>query len=178
MHLMFDTWTQERYGPKRRERIHRLRRHEDGAMDHFTRGLFVTSMGLWAGAGIFFSAVTLPTLFMNMEPTDAGRIAALLFPGYYAFGLGAGALSLVAAGILSRSGGRVWYGVAFAVALALACQAYATASVRPRMSEIRGVASDVAEFQRLHRVSVRLNAVVLVLTSGLLATGARLTGRH
>ena len=147
-------------------------------MSDFARGLFVTSVGLWAGAGIFFSLVTLPVLFMNLETADAGRTAALLFPGYYAFGLGAGALSLVAAVMLGRSGGRVWHGVALAMVLALACQLYATASVRPRMSELRGVPTGVEEFQRLHRVSVRLNTVVLVVTFALLAAGAKLIDRR
>ena len=59
----------------------------------------MTAAGLWAGAGIFFSLVTLPTLFMNMDTSDAGRTAALLFPGYYAFGLAAGAMLLVAVAI-------------------------------------------------------------------------------
>jgi hypothetical protein len=147
-------------------------------MSDFAKGLFVTSIGLWAGAGMFFSLVTLPTLFMNMETTEAGRTAALLFPGYYAFGLAAGALSLVAVVLLARSGGNGWYGVMFAVVLALACEGYATASVRPRMSELRGMPTGVEEFQRLHRVSVRLNTGVLILTFGLLAASAKLTGRR
>jgi hypothetical protein len=147
-------------------------------MSDFARGLFVTSAGLWAGAGLFFSLVTLPTLFMNMESAEAGRNAALLFPGYYAFGLGAGVLSLLAAAILARSGNRRWYGVALAVAVALSCQAYATTSVRPRMSELRGVPTGVAEFQRLHRVSVRLNTVVLIVSFALLAGSAKLIDRR
>lgn len=147
-------------------------------MNDFTRGLFVTSAGLWAGTGIFFSLVTLPTLFMNLETAEAGRTAALLFPGYYAFGLGMGVLSLTAAVFLARDGGRVWYAVAIAVTVALACQAYATASVRPRMSELRGVPTGVEEFQRLHRVSVRLNTVVLVVSFSLLAGSAKLISRR
>jgi hypothetical protein len=147
-------------------------------MNNFAKGLFVTTVGLWAGAGVFFSLVTLPTLFMNMETVEAGRTAALMFPGYYAFGLTAGALLLAAVVMLARAGGRVWHAVALAVAVALACQAYATASVRPRMSELRGVATGVEEFQRLHRVSVRLNGVVLIVTVTLLAASARLIDKR
>jgi len=147
-------------------------------MSHFARGLFVTSIGLWAGAGIFFSLVVLPTLFIHMEPADAGRIAALLFPGYYAFGIGAGILSLTAASMLARSGKRIWLGVALAVVLALACQGYATASIRPKMHALRGVSTGVEEFQHLHRLSVRLNAVVLIVTCGLLLTSTKLTDRR
>lgn len=148
-------------------------------MNDFARGLFVTCAGLWAGAGIFFSLVALPTLFMNMEPADAGRTAALLFPGYYAFGLGAGALLLAAVAILvARGGGRHWYGIALAVMLGLACHAYATTSVRPRMGELRGLPTGVEEFQRLHRVSVRLNTVVLIISFALLAGSAKLLDRR
>jgi len=146
-------------------------------MRNFARALFVTSAGLWAGAGVFFSLAILPTLFLNLEIADAGRTAALLFPGYYAFGLGAGTLLLAAATVLARSERR-WYGVAVAVAIALACQTYAAASVRPRMSELRGVASGVEEFQRLHRASVRLNTVVLVITFALLAGSTKLIDRR
>jgi 4-amino-4-deoxy-L-arabinose transferase-like glycosyltransferase len=115
---------------------------------------------------------------MNLETAEAGRTAALLFPGYYVFGLGAGALLLAAAAILARGGGRRWYGVALAVTIALACHAYATASVRPRMSELRGVPTGIEEFQRLHRVSVRLNTVVLIITFGLLCGSAKLLDRR
>ena len=145
-------------------------------MKNFAKGLFVTSAGLWAGAGVFFSLAILPTLFVNLETADAGRTAALLFPGYYAFGLAAGTLLLAAVTLLARSERR-WYGVALAVVLALACQLYAAASVRPRMSELRGVASGVEEFQRLHQTSVRLNAVVLVITVALLAASTKLIDR-
>jgi hypothetical protein len=147
-------------------------------MSHFSRGLFVTSVGLWAGAGIFFSLVVLPTLFIHMESADAGRIAALLFPAYYAFGIGTGVLSLLAAAMLARSREPVWLGVALAVVLALACQGYATASIRPKMHELRGMPTGVEEFQRLHRLSVRLNSVVLVVSGGLLLASAKLIGRR
>jgi hypothetical protein len=179
MHLMFDTWTQERYGPltERADSPTATARGEV-SMNDFARGLFVTSAGLWAGAGVFFSLVTLPTLFMNMESADAGRIAALLFPGYYAFSLGAGALLLAAVAILARGGGRPWCGVALAVMLGLACHAYATASVRPRMGELRGLPTGVEEFQRLHRASVRLNTVVLVISFALLGGSAKLLDRR
>jgi len=143
-------------------------------MSEFVKGLFVTTVGLWAGAGIFFSMVTLPTLFLNLETSAAGQTAALLFPGYYAFGLGVGSLLLIAVLLLLRSGTRAWYAVVFAVALALSCQAYAASSVRPRMSELRGDPGGIGEFQRLHRLSVRLNAVVLVVTVTLLGASARL----
>jgi hypothetical protein len=116
---------------------------------------------------------------MNMEPADAGRTAALLFPGYYAFGLGAGALLLAAVAILvARGSGRHWYGIALAVMLGLACHAYATTSVRPRMGELRGLPTGVEEFQRLHRVSVRLNAVALIISFALLAGSAKLLDRR
>jgi hypothetical protein len=46
------------------------------------------------------------------------------------------------------------------------------------MSELRGMPTGVEEFQRLHRVSVRLNTGVLNLTFGLLAASAKLTGRR
>ena len=133
---------------------------------------FFVTLGLWAGAVVFFSMVVLPTLFIKLETTVAGHTAALLFPGYYAFGIALGALSLVAACLLARAGAGPWRWAIVVLAVAWACQLYAGLSVRPRMGELRGVESGVTEFQRLHRLSVRLNGVVLVGTLGVLFASA------
>jgi hypothetical protein len=120
------------------------------------------------------SLVVLPMLFINMETSVAGGVAALLFPVYYWTGLAGSALLLIAASALGRSGAPKWRAVVAAVIVMLVCQAYAEFSIRPRMAAIRGVDSEVAEFQSLHERSVRLNGVVLaagvllVLGSGVL----------
>jgi hypothetical protein len=140
----------------------------------FMRTLFVTSTGLWSGGGLLFSAVVLPTLFLNLDTSDAGRIAALLFPGYYAFGVVLGVAWIVSAGYLSRSGRRACYAALAAAIVATSCHVYAAFEIRPQMTELRGQPEGIAEFQRLHRLSVRLNGVVLVLTVGALLASAKI----
>jgi hypothetical protein len=139
---------------------------------------FLVTLGLWTGAGVFFSTIVLPTLFINLESTVAGQTAALLFPGYYAFGIALGAILLGTACLLGRDGGRGWRIVIVALAVAWACQLYAGLAVRPRMSALRGEVSGVEEFQRLHRLSVRLNAIVLIGTVGVLVASASLINKR
>lgn len=123
--------------------------------------LFVSALGLWMGAATFFSAVVLPTLFMNLETSEAGSIAALLFPFYFRVGLGLGVVSTAAAAMVGRGGGRRWHLVVALLALATAAQAWTTLVIHPEMATIRGVDSEVPRFQSLHQLSVRLNGVVL-----------------
>jgi hypothetical protein len=134
--------------------------------------LFLLTLGLWAGAGVFFSGVVLPTLFLNLESSAAGQTAALLFPGYYAFGIAVGALLLCAACWLARGGALTWRIIVAAIVVAWACQLYAGLSIRPRMAELRGQPTGTAEFQDLHKLSVRLNGVVLIATLGVLVSSA------
>jgi hypothetical protein len=140
--------------------------------------LFLLTLGLWAGAGVFFSGVVLPTLFLNLESSAAGQTAALLFPGYYAFGIAAGALLLCAACWLARGGARAWRIIVAAIAIAWACQLYAGLSIRPRMAELRGQPDGTAKFQDLHKLSVRLNGVVLIATLGVLVSSASVLSKR
>ena len=80
--------------------------------------VFLVALALWTGAGVFFSGVVLPTLFLKLETSVAGQTAALLFPGYYAFGIGTGAVLLVASALLARGGQGAWKLAVLAVALA------------------------------------------------------------
>ena len=123
---------------------------------------------------MFFSGVVLPTLFLELETSVAGQTAALLFPGYYAFGIGTGAVVLVASAALARGGQGAWKLAVLAVVLAFACQLYAGLSIRPRMAALRGDPGGVTEFQALHRLSVRLNTIVLLSTIGVLCASGSL----
>jgi len=126
------------------------------------RTIFVLGLVVCVGSTLFMSLVVLPMIFINMETSAAGGVAALLFPAYYWTGLGGGLLLLLASVMLARSGGRTWRYVVAAVVVMLACQAYAQFSIRPEMAGLRGVDSAVGEFQRLHKLSVALNNVVLI----------------
>jgi uncharacterized integral membrane protein len=113
----------------------------------------------------------LPVLFTSLEPSEAGRIAALVFPIYFRAGLVVGIVSTVSAALLARSGGRRWQAV-FALVLCMTlAQGWSALVIHPEMATIRGVAEQVERFQSLHALSVRLNGVVLAGGMLLLASG-------
>lgn len=123
--------------------------------------VFVLSLSLWIGGVVFYSGAVLPLLFMNLEPADAGRIAALVFPVYFRAGLAAGLVATAAALVLSRGGGRAWRAVFAALVVMTVAQGWSALVVHPEMAKIRGDQQQVERFQQLHHLSVRLNGIVL-----------------
>jgi hypothetical protein len=140
--------------------------------------IFLVSLALWIGATVFLSGGVLPVLFLNLEPHDAGRIAALIFPIYFRAGLVAGVIATAAAAVLARDGGRRWKAVLLVLVVMTVAQAWSTIVVLPEIARIRGMESEVERFQQLHRLSVRLNGVVLVGGVLLLASGGFLLTRR
>jgi hypothetical protein len=124
--------------------------------------LFVTSLALWFGAAMFLSAGVMPVLFTRLEPSEAGRIASLIFPIYFRGGLAVGVVACIASLVVARSGGRLWLASTLLLVLMTAAQAWTTLVVAPEMGRIRGDVTRVERFQELHRLSVRLNAVILI----------------
>lgn len=123
--------------------------------------LFVTSLALWIGAAAFLTGGVMPALFFNLEPSDAGRIAALVFPIYFRAGLAVGIVTTIAAALLARGQGTLWKGVLGLVVVMTLAQGWSAVVLHPEMQRIRGMDSEVARFQQLHKLSVRLNSVVL-----------------
>lgn len=140
--------------------------------------VLVTSLSLWVGAATFFSAGVLPTLFLNLETSEAGRIAALLFPAYFRAGLAVGVVATGVALVLARGAGRAWKVVAAVLAVMTLCQGWSALVLHPEMAAIRGVDAAIDRFQELHRLSVRLNSVVLLGGLALLAASGRLLRRR
>jgi hypothetical protein len=140
--------------------------------------LFLASVGFWVGAALFFSAGVLPVLFMSLEPSEAGRIAALLFPVYFRASLAIGIVACIAAVVLARGGGRRWKAVLTVLAVMTLVQAWSTLVVHPEMAAIRGASDHVARFQQLHVLSVRLNGVVLAGGLALVAASGFLFGKR
>ena len=125
------------------------------------------------------------TLFSRLPVPDAGKVVGAIFPYYYIAGYVAGAIGVVLAIYFAVGGrGRGWW-ICSAVLLAgaLALTVYAGAVVRPKIDTVRSVSEEAnpdparkAEFDTLHRLSVQLNGVVMVLDLiALLATAAALT---
>lgn len=144
-----------------------------------TVSLFVTALGLWMGAAAFFSGGVLPILFLNLEPSEAGRVAALVFPAYFRAGLVAGLVATLAAAAIARQGGRRWVVTAAVLAVMTLAQGWSALVLHPEMAAIRGVAGREARFQELHKRSVQLNGIVLAGGAlVLLASGYLLASRR
>jgi hypothetical protein len=141
----------------------------------------------WLGGMVFFSIMVAPVIFAQLPITDAGKVVSALFPRYYLLGYIAGGIGLsLAIYLCVMRAPRLWWALAaLALAVALGLTFYAGQVVRPKVDAIRSVAEETnpnprrkAEFDRLHRLSVIINGVVILLNLGaLLSSAAALTPR-
>ena len=147
--------------------------------------IYLLAIVCWLGGMVFFALLTAPVVFTTLPITEAGKVMATLFPRYYLLGYIAGAVAcLLAIYFTAARGPRLWWGfVAVALIVALGLTLYAGTIIRPQVDAIRTVNEQPnpdparkAEFDRLHRLSVTLNGVVIVLNIvALLGTAAALT---
>lgn len=134
------------------------------------RSVFLLALIVWLGEVVFLSFVAAPAMFRTFSKPDAGRAVGALFPIYYAVGAVCGAAMLASGAALMRAAvARVAWGANLSlVAFMLALTLYAGAVVQPRAAALRPQlhAAEVApgvkeEFDRLHRLAVVLNGIVL-----------------
>jgi uncharacterized membrane protein len=133
--------------------------------------LFWLALIVWLGAVVFFSFVVAPAVFRALSRESAGLVVGALFPRYYTLGELAGAIGLGAAVILWRAAASpAWAVVSCMLVLMLGATLYAGCVVEPRARVLRPTLYQAGaepgareEFERLHRLAVRLNAAVLVL---------------
>jgi hypothetical protein len=156
-------------------------------MEQAAMFIYLLCLSSWLGSIIFFSFFTAPALFKQLSTAEAGRAVSAIFPFYYALGYGAG-LGAVAFAVyfaLSRNRKAWWSTSAIVLGAALALTLYAGMVVRPRIEAVRGPVhgatlepSRQAEFGRLHRLSVSLNGLILILDLVALAATAVATARN
>jgi uncharacterized membrane protein len=133
--------------------------------------LYLLALIVWLGETVFLSLVVAPSIFASFPVEEAGRVMSALFPAYYRVGAVCGVVLVVAALALWRwtaAGGGRWGLSAALAAIMLAAVLYAGLAIQPRVRELRDqrhrpdAPADVEiEFDRLHRLSVQLNGVVL-----------------
>ncbi|MDX2037740.1 MAG: DUF4149 domain-containing protein [Isosphaeraceae bacterium] len=125
------------------------------------------------GAILFFSFGVAPIIFRVLEPSDAARFVRALFPRYYLWNAVAAAVALPAMLGVPLSFPE-FRGPAIAVnaLIIIACtllMLYCGNSLTPAINAARDAGRDqAARFDRLHKQSVRLNAIALLLGSILL----------
>lgn len=120
------------------------------------------ALALLLGGMVFFAAVTTPVAFRRLEREQARHYIRGVFPIYYLWVLATSAIAALA--LLPRDGR--------AAAVMAACALLAVWMRQGVMLRIRAAdeAGDQATFKRLHRLSVIVNLVQMVMAAGVLAT--------
>jgi hypothetical protein len=142
------------------------------------RVLHLIALSLWVGSIVFFSFIVAPGIFGALPSQEAGRVIGTIFPRYYGLGIGCGLVTVLSALALQWQGNGDWrIGLALTTGM-LALTLYAGLVIQPRAAAMRPLLHDPAteattkpEFDRLHKLAVALN--VIVLLDGLVALGLR-----
>jgi putative copper export protein len=141
---------------------------------HLFDFLFLVAMSAWLGGVLFFSFGVAPLIFRVLPAEYAARFVRAVFPVYYIWGATAGALALPATvcgplAVPEMRGPSVAIRAGL-ILLGVLVMFYAGNVLTPAINAARDAGpAQAARFDRLHRRSVRLNALVLVL--GLAALG-------
>jgi hypothetical protein len=147
----------------------------------FLLGLFdtvyVVALTAWVGSILFFSFGVAPIIFRVLGAEAGGKFVRALFPRYYAWGATSGAIALPAyLGVplsFPEFRGPMIGVQAMAILAGTLIMLYAGNSLTPAINAARDAgAAGQARFDRLHRRSVRLNALTLVIGLGLLTAFA------
>lgn len=126
--------------------------------------IVVWLVGALAGSMLFFAAAVAPMVFRALPADQAGGFLRAFFPNYYLWGLALASMAALAALPSDwRLGGL--YAVV-AMSFGYARQALMPEINRARDAELGGEARAAGRFKSLHRRSVVINAVQLVLLIG------------
>ena len=143
-------------------------------MNNFLRFLQVFVLGTWLGAIIFFSFAVPASVFGILASRDeAGAVVGSALGRLHMLGVIAAIIYLVASLLLWRSNRRFAKLAALCVAMMLLSTLASSRLVLPRMNALRAEMGSVAatpasdsrrmEFDRLHGVSVELEAGLLLI---------------
>ena len=133
--------------------------------------VYLLALAFWLGEIAAFSFVVAPALFAALGPATAGEAVAVIFPRYYALGVGTAGIALASSLVLARVAAtpRWWTAGAMSVGIGLAATVWAAAIVHPRAERLRvalhaagRVPAESADFRHAHRLAVALNGVALV----------------
>jgi len=142
-------------------------------MTIFLRTLEFLSLGLWLGSDMFLSFVVAPGAFHVLATRDqAGVMVGFALTRMHIGGIICGVIFLVARLARTRSISNLAAPAALCVVIMIAATIVSQftvsakmAALRGQMGSIQGTAADsplLAEFTRLHSISVSLESVVLL----------------
>lgn len=142
-------------------------------MSIFLRTLEFLGLGLWLGSDVFLSVVVAPGAFSVLAGRDqAGAMVGYALYRMHFLGVVCGVVVLLARflrmrGVVSWAGPAAWCVLAMMVLTVISQHAVSPrmAALRVQMGSIQATAEGsplLAEFSRLHRVSVSLESGVLL----------------
>lgn len=142
------------------------------------RTIELLSLGLWLGSDVFLSFAAAPGAFSVLTSRDqAGAIVGYSLSRMHIGGILLGLILLVARLLRTRTLGSFATPIGLTIVVMIALTAISQLTVSPRMAALRvqmgsiqATAADsalLAEFSRLHRISVSLESGVLL--AGLIA---------
>lgn len=139
--------------------------------------IYLIALTAWVGGILFFSFGVAPVIFKVLGAESGGKFVRALFPRYYQWGAISGAVALpssVAVPLCFPELRGPWVGVrALVIIGSTLAMLYAGNVLTPAINAARDAGPGArARFDGLHRRSVRLNGLVLVLGLGLLVAFA------
>ena len=132
------------------------------------------AVSLWlvaalAGSMLFFGAVVAPLVFRTLPADAAGKFLRAFFPRYYLWGLAGAGIAAVFAFASDLINGTLCL-------LTALLFVYARQWLMPRINQARdasldGSSTEASRFERLHRLSVVINGVQLLILILLVVAG-------
>ena len=139
--------------------------------------IYVFALTAWVGSILFLSFAVAPIIFRVLDKESGARFVRALFPRYYAWGVVSSAVALpcLVCGSLSfpeLRGPMVGVQAAL-IAAGLGIMLYCGNTLTPAINQARDEGPGSADrFERLHKRSVILNAVALLIGTVLLVAFA------
>ena len=140
-------------------------------MESLAIALITLAAGTWVGAIIFQSAVVAPAVFVDLDAESARRFLRTLFPRFYRLGLICGVLIMLGvATVAVLTGWSERLAIAGVATLTMVFLQVISLRLVPRINAARD-SGDAGQgrFERLHRISVVLTVVILIIGVGLLS---------
>ncbi|TCK06691.1 DUF4149 domain-containing protein [Phorcysia thermohydrogeniphila] len=140
------------------------------------KSLYLYSISLWVGSLFFFSAVGAPAAFRALPKEEAGKYTGTVFPKYFGLGYIFGLTALVSLYLLTKNTLTLLSSLVLLLLLLMNLLNVVNGLVIvPKASLLKAEfyrskeESYYNKFLKLHRVSMVLNALTLIL--GLMAIG-------
>mgnify|MGYP006290651509 FL=1 len=138
-------------------------------MTVFTLPIANLAVAVQVGAIVFHSAVVAPTVFRQLDEVSARRFLRTIFPRFYWLGLYCGIIATVALVVAALGSGSGPILACLAGAIVMTILELASLRLTPIINAARDAGeAQHARFEKLHRLSVVLTLVVLMLGGAIL----------